>query len=261
MVTTIAMQPRPAFIAAAGIPPLPALARLALLLDLDGTLLDLAPAPAEVQVPPELPDLLGRLDFRLGGALALVSGRTIEAITALLPGLGVAVAGEHGAALRCRSWLPIERAPLPELPGRWREAARGLAAAYPGLFLEEKPHGLVLHFRCAEGAGPALGTALEGLLAASGEPFVLVPAAMAWEIRPRGVDKGTAVHALLARRPFAGRLPVFVGDDVTDEDGMRAARDLGGFGLRVAPTFGDAAGVRGWLGRLAAADESRKERP
>jgi trehalose 6-phosphate phosphatase len=90
--------------------------------------------------------------------------------------------------------------------------------------------------------------------------FVLSPASMAWEVRPRGVTKATAVRALLAAPPFAGRAPVFVGDDVTDEDGMRAAREAGGFGLRVQESFGDAAGVRAWLAGLAAGPDGAEER-
>ena len=89
------------------------------------------------------------------------------------------------------------------------------------------------------------------LLAGSTE-FELLPAQMLWEVRPRGVDKGTAVRRLMARPPFAGRLPVFVGDDVTDEDGIAAAQALGGVGLRVPEVFGDAAGVRAWLEATAA---------
>ena len=95
-----------------------------------------------------------------------------------------------------------------------------------------------------------LRAALAGLLAGSAE-FELLPAHMLWEVRPRGVDKGTAVGRLMARSPFAGRLPVFVGDDVTDEDGIAAAQALGGVGLRVPEWFGDAGGVRGWLEGLA----------
>jgi len=93
--------------------------------------------------------------------------------------------------------------------------------------------------------------ALAALLRDSTE-FELLQAHMLWEVRPRGVDKGSAVQALMARAPFAGRQPVFIGDDVTDEDGMRAARALGGAGLRVDAAFGSPAGVRAWLRDAAA---------
>ena len=102
-------------------------------------------------------------------------------------------------------------------------------------------------------AGLPLQIAAERLVASRAEQFQLLAAHMAWEVRPRGVDKGRAVAALMARPPFAGRRPVFIGDDTTDLDGMAAARRLGGAGLFVPEAFGSAAGVRDWLRRCAAA--------
>lgn len=232
-----------------------------MLLDLDGTLLDLAASPDEVLVPPALPAMLGRLRERLGGALAVVSGRTVSSVAALLPGLDLAIAGEHGGAIRRGGERVVERPELPELPDEWRTAAAALAAANPGVLLEEKPHGFVLHYRKAPAAGPALAGRLAALVDGKdgGSLFVLAPAVMAWEVRPRAVSKATAVEALLGAPPFAGRVPVFVGDDTTDEDGIRAARQAGGFGFRVEETFGDAAGVRDWLARLAAGSEEAEE--
>lgn len=229
------------------LPALPPLGRLALLLDIDGTLLDLAPTPSEVVVPPCLTDLLRRLAGKLGGALALISGRRIEEVDALFPGLGIAVAGEHGAALRRAPDRVVERPNLPAVPASWREAARRLAVANPGVLLEEKPLGFVLHFRRAEGAGPGLGAALDELVGRTGAGFVVAPAIMAWEVRPAAADKGAAVRALFERLPYAGRVPLFIGDDTTDDDANRAARELGGFGFEVASTFGSPAGVRHWL--------------
>ncbi len=232
-------------------PPLPANA--ALLLDLDGTLLDIAPTPTSVVVPPELPGLLRRLGARLGGALALVSGRTIAEIDALLPEAPFAVAGEHGCAIRFAPGAAVEREALPEMPAFWAVEAEALARAHRGALMERKAHGLVLHYRQAPEAGEALYAGLVALLAGAGEEFAILPGKMIWEVKPRGVDKGSAVARLMARPPFAGRLPVFVGDDVTDEDGFRAARALGGWGLEVAECFGDAAGVRAWLSAQAEA--------
>lgn len=234
---------------------LPPFARLALLLDLDGTLLDLAPAPSAVQVPEGLADLLEQLATRLGGALAVVSGRPVEQVAALLPRLRITIIGEHGATICRGPDLPLERAALPEVPERWREVARDLAAAHPGVLLEEKRHGFVLHYRGAKGAEAALHAGLDHLVATWGEAFTVVPTVMGWELRPIGANKGSAIRTLLGRPPFAGRVPLFIGDDVTDEDAIRAARELGGFGLKVAPTFGDAIGVRAWLHSLVTADE------
>ncbi len=227
--------------------------RAALLLDLDGTLLDIAPTPAAVRVPEELPATLRRLRARLDDALAIVSGRPAEQVDALLPGIAYAVAGEHGGAMRFAPGAAVARAPLPPVPPAWLSEAEALIAAHPGTLLEHKARGFVLHYRLAPAAGPALERGLLALLDGQAT-HVLMPAHMAFEVKPRGADKGSAVAALLDRAPFAGRVPVYIGDDVTDEDAIRVARARGGLGLRVAEAFGDAAGVRAWLWRLASAE-------
>ena len=233
-----------------GAPPnLPANA--ALLIDLDGTLLDIALTPETVVVPPGLPDVLRRLRSRLGDALAVVTGRPVTQIDTLLGDAPFAVAGEHGGAIRFAPGEPLRRADLPELPSGWLDAADTAAAAYPGARVEAKARGFVLHYRQAPDAGPALGRMAQAIVGAREAEYVILPAHMAWEIKPRGVDKGSAVALLLAAPPFLGRVPFFIGDDVTDEDGMRVAREHGGVGLRVDTAFGDAAGVRRWLAEQA----------
>ena len=230
-------------------PALPAHA--ALLLDLDGTLLDIAPTPDSVVVPAELLESLRRLRTLLGDALAVVSGRPIEQVESLLHAVPYAVAGEHGAAIRHAPGAALERPDLPALPAGWLDQAGRVAAGIPGVLLERKAHGFVLHYRLAPAAGPALQQAVLDILGDAAAAFTLMPARMAWEVKPRGADKGRAVSSLMARPPFAGRVPVYVGDDVTDEDGMRVARELGGLGLRVQDSFIDPAGVRAWLAALA----------
>ncbi len=229
---------------------LPPFAQAALLLDMDGTLLDIAPTPDSVVVAPGLADTLAHLSDQLGGAVAVVTGRPVAQIDALLPGVLTAVSGEHGGAIRPAPGATLERPELPELPDTLRSAAAALADPHPGVILEHKARGFVLHYRLAPGMGPALRVALDDLLAPH-PALQLIPAHMAWEIRPHGVDKGSAVRALMARPSFAGRTPVFIGDDVTDEDGMRAARLFGGAGLFVPDVFGSAGGVRDWLRRCA----------
>jgi trehalose 6-phosphate phosphatase len=231
-------------------PPLPPCP--ALLLDLDGTLLDIAPRPDLVVVPPALIASLEGVRRRFGDAVAVITGRPVEQVDALLGTAVFAVAGEHGGALRHAPGEGLERPALASAPAAWLDAAARVAAAHPGVLLERKTHGFVLHYRAAPEAGPALRAALEALLAPAGSAFALLAARMAWEVRPLGADKGSAVRALMARAPFAGRAPVFVGDDITDEDGIAAAAALGGIGLRVPEAFGDAAGVRRWLAALAA---------
>ena len=240
------------------IPILPPPSRTAFLLDFDGTLVDIAPSPDLVVVSPELPAHLARLRARCGGALAIVTGRPIAQVESYFGGALYAIAGEHGTAIRHAAGGDIELAHLPELPADWVPAANVLAGRYPGAFLEPKRHGFVLHYRAAPEAGPALRAGLAALLAELPGTYELMGAKMAWEVRPAGIDKATAVRALMARPPFAGRLPVYIGDDVTDEDGMREARALGGFGLRIPEMFADAAEVRRWIATLAG-DEAGAE--
>ena len=224
--------------------------RAALLLDCDGTLLDLAATPGAVVVPAGLIDALRQVRDQLGGALAIVTGRPVAQIEALLADAPYAIAGEHGAALRRSPTAPIEEIALPTPPQAWLDQAAAAIAQFPGALLEPKRRGFVLHYRL----NPSGALVLERMareLVASDPRFALLPASMAWEVKAIGVDKGTAVHALMATPPFAGRTPVFIGDDVTDEDGVAAAVALGGIGLRVPAAFGDAAGVRAWIARLA----------
>jgi trehalose 6-phosphate phosphatase len=233
---------------------LPPIARTALLLDLDGTLLDIAPAPDKVIVPSGLLRTLRVLRPLLGDALAVITGRPVETIDALLGDAPFAVAGEHGGAIRHAPGSVLERPDLPAPTEVWLAAAERMAGAHPGALLERKARGFAMHFRAVPAAGPELQSSLAAMLAGSAD-FELLAGQMMWEVRPRGVDKGTAVARLMARAPFLGRLPVFVGDDVTDEDGIAEALALGGVGLRVPDTFGDAAGVRAWLEAVAVAGQ------
>jgi trehalose 6-phosphate phosphatase len=231
---------------------LPPPARLALLLDFDGTLVELAPTPDSVVIPPGLGDLLGRISRRLDGALAVVSGRPLADLDRFLPGVPMALAGEHGGVFRLSPTAETVRPDLPAVPEAWRAAAKRLVASHPGALYEPKARGFVVHYRAIPEAAARLRAPLAEMVAGDAAGFALLPSHMAWEIRPRGADKGSAVDFLLARAPFAGRVPVFIGDDVTDADGMRVAREAGGRGLFVADGFGDPAGVRAWLTRLAA---------
>jgi trehalose 6-phosphate phosphatase len=230
--------------------------RAAFLLDFDGTLVDIAPAPDQVRVAPGLVEDLRRLLGLCGEALAIVSGRPIAQIEAFLPQAAHAISGEHGTAIRRAPASPIEWLSLPPTPQGWRAAAQALERSHPGVVLEDKTYGFVLHYRATPDAGHTIRAALEDMLRDAPNGYKLAEAKMAWEVRPSGADKGAAVQALMAQPPFAGRIPLFVGDDATDEDGMREARALGGIGLRVGEAFADAAAVRAWIARLAAGQES-----
>ncbi len=230
---------------------IPHTADAAFLLDIDGTLIDIAPTPDSVVVTPGLIENLRALRRRCGDALALVTGRPIAQVDAL--GLGeaaYAVAGEHGAVLRPGPGLAPVFADVASVPPEWLARADALAARHPGAAVERKRHGLVLHYRAVPDMAGVFELAMRAMLADRPRDFVLLPAKMAWEIRPAAIDKGRAVAALMARAPFAGRVPVYVGDDVTDLDGIAAAQRLGGVGLMVGRDFSNAASVRDWIGAL-----------
>ncbi len=223
--------------------------RAALFLDFDGTLVEIAARPDAVVVPPGLPGLLLRLRAELGGALAVVGGRPLPQLDHFLP-VPLAKAGDHGASIRPGPDRLAESPPLPVPPEAWRAQAMALARAHPGMLVEEKTHGFALHYRLAPAAGPLAEALLTGMVADS--PFQLLAARMAWEVRPRGPSKASAVRRLMQDPAFAGRVPVFIGDDVTDEEGMDAARAFGGFGWQLQHAFGSPAALRGWLAQAMA---------
>jgi trehalose 6-phosphate phosphatase len=229
---------------------LPPFNRAALLLDMDGTLVDLAPTPDAVTVRDGLPATLATLRDEFGGALAIVTGRPVDTVDRLFGDAPGAVAGEHGGAIRHRTGEAIERPDLPSPPASWLAQAEALASRFPRALLERKARGFALHYRQAPQAKDVFYAALKAMVE-SAPGFDLLPAHMLWEVRPQGADKGAAVVALMQRAPFAGRLPVFIGDDLTDEDGMREARNLGGAGYRVDAVFRDPDGVRAWLKQTA----------
>lgn len=239
--------------------PPPLSARHALFLDFDGTLVDIAETPEGIRVPAGLTDLLQRVADRLDGALAVVSGRPLSDIDALLAPLRLPAAGLHGLERRPQAEGPVERvAPPPELDIlRQRIERAGLAEG--GVRLEDKGLAIAVHYRGAPERGPELERTLAGL-SADLAGLHMLHGKMVLEIKSEGHNKGVAVTAFMADPAFAGREPVFLGDDVTDEDGFKAARAAGGFGIKVgtgetlaAHRLADVAAVHDWLGALVAA--------
>lgn len=204
--------------------------RHAFFLDVDGTLIELAAHPDAVRVPAGLIDILARLDARCGGAVALVSGRTIARLDALLSPLRLAAAGVHGAEMR-RAGAPAVQC-RPPLAARLRDRILALAAASGGLLVEDKGAALAVHYRTRPELSVPLRAALDALVAGE-EQVVVLPGHFVYEVKGAGCDKGTAVADLLAGGPFRGRVPVFVGDDVTDEAGFHAAAAHGGLAVSV----------------------------
>jgi trehalose 6-phosphate phosphatase len=224
----------------------------ALFLDLDGTLLDIAATPELVVVPPDLPELLADLHHLLEGALAVVTGRPLAVIDQLLAPFSGSAAGEHGVLLRYEDGTLEEMPAGLAVPEVWRASLAVATEWLPGVMLERKPHGCAMHYRLAPEHCNEVWRLVRALVADDHPGFRLIPAREAVEIGPRAVSKGHAVERLMAQAPFAGRKPIFVGDDFTDEAGMTAARAYGGQGLRVAEVFnGEAGEVRAWLKREA----------
>ncbi|MEP6873977.1 MAG: trehalose-phosphatase [Burkholderiales bacterium] len=231
-----------------------------LFLDFDGTLVRLAQRPQDVSVSAWVVPTLESLRRGLHGALAIVSGRPLSAIDAFLHPLVLAGAGAHGVERRNLSGL-IELHES-EPPANVVACAGRLAARHAGLVLESKPSGLALHFRLSPELGDMCRELLaEALAEAHGAAldWELLDGHCVCELKQRAVSKGSAVRAYLAEPPFAGRLPVFVGDDVTDEDGIRAVQAAGGFGIRVGPgqsearyRLADTDAVAAWLLQAAA---------
>lgn len=227
------------------------LARAALLLDVDGTLINLAPRPDEVVVPGSLRMDLEGLLLAMDGALALVTGRALADVEDLFAPLRLPVAAEHGAVMRATPGGEARRAVLPVAPEAWRREALAFAGRHEGIVFEEKPAGFVLHYRLAPELGPHCYSLLASLIGGATE-FEILRASMAWEVRPRGIHKGVAVREMMREPPFAGRLPIFIGDDLTDEDGIAAAEALGGRGYRVPDDFPEPEAVRAWLTSILA---------
>ena len=222
-------------------PPLSLLDGAALVLDFDGTLVELADAPDAIEVPGELPRLLRRLSGRLSGRLAIVSGRSIDDLDRHVRCPGVVFSGSHGLELRLADGTAVPAA-RPEGLDAARSELMRFAEAHKGLLVEEKPASLALHFRQAPGLQDEAAALVERLAAASG--LVVQHGKMVAELRPAGADKGDALKALMREPPFAGARPLFMGDDLTDEHAFGAAAELGGAGVLVGPPRPTAARYR-----------------
>jgi trehalose 6-phosphate phosphatase len=224
----------------------------ALFLDLDGTLLDIAAAPDKVVIPTRLIDALGRLSVALDGALAVVSGRRLANIDRMLSPLRLPVAAEHGAVIRLPSTKIDSLSSRRRPPQAWIKQLRQAVSGWDGVLIEEKTYSVALHYRLAPHRSSAVRKLAMSLVRAAPNRFELLTAKQAFEVRPKGITKGRAVEVLMEQPPFRGRLPVFVGDDVTDEDGIEIAHQLGGLGLNVDSAFGgQPRAVRDWLKRAA----------
>ena len=235
----------------------------ALFLDVDGTLLDIAARPDEARVPAGLREDLAALSQRLGGALALVSGRAIVAVDRLFKPLRLPVAGQHGAELRRASGEPMRRLEREVDFERLRAPLERFAASWPGILVEWKGLSVAVHCLSAPGSRGELGAVLTDAVGKM-DGIELMDSRSGFDLKPRGVSKGTAVEWFLVEPPFRGRLPVFAGDDVTDEGGFAAALLHGGLAIRVGKAGQSLARLRvaypadfrAWLAQSARALEA-----
>jgi len=237
---------------------IPPLSRCALLLDIDGTLLDLAPSPHEVRVPPKLAKTLPALLTRTNGAMALVSGRSLSDIDRIFAPMLFPAVGGHGAEMRIsvENEAVASRAP-PMNPDLIRRFA-SIAALNPDILVEDKGYSLALHFRRAPDAEKAIYDAVSAIRAdLPNAPIEVLPGKLVCEIKHSGFTKATGVTELMANEPFKGRRPVFIGDDITDETVFAIMPDLKGLSFSVSRRakgvdghFSAPRDVRAWLGHL-----------
>jgi trehalose 6-phosphate phosphatase len=241
-------------------PTLPAdLSRLALLLDVDGTLLDLAPSPRQVFVSQQLRDTLARLRVRTQGALAFVSGRTLSELDLLFAPLQLSAVGGHGAEIRIDPDVTATVRRSASLDPSIKQKFASIAKFGPGIVLEDKGYSLALHYRLAPEKASLVQVMADEIYAGLPANTVeLLPGKMVLEIKQVGFNKASGVLELMAYPPFLGRRPVFIGDDITDLGVFAVMPQFEGIGINVGNsipgvgfTFARPGDVRHWLERLS----------
>jgi len=234
-------------------------------LDVDGTLVELTDSPLETFADQELKALLGTVAERLGGALALVSGRSIQYLDALFKPLSLPAAGLHGVERRKASGVMQGTSFVDTQLDRARTAVNAFVEAHPGTSVEDKGRTIAVHFRMAPQHESSVRESLVAITNPLRVNYHIQEGNMVLEIKPRGFSKGAAIKTFMQEPPFSGRRPVFVGDDLTDQGGFRVVEEQGGIsvavGDRVRGQFGidDPAAVRSWLRGIAALHGSRHE--
>jgi len=242
----------------------PHLDRCALLLDIDGTLIDLAPTPEAIHVPRELPEHLAQLLRLTSGALALVSGRMVCDIDAIFAPFKLPAVGGHGAEMRLRPDSDVSAASVLPMDKHLKARFIAIAKADPGILVEDKGYSVALHYRLAPSMQRYIYDAVAAIRADLPEaPIEVLAGKFVVEIKHEGFSKATAVRELMTHPPFAGRHPIFLGDDVTDETVFGIMPDIDGLAYSVGRKAQGVAGhfdsphdVRLWLARLIA-DSSR----
>jgi trehalose 6-phosphate phosphatase len=243
-------------------PPPPSL-QWCLFLDVDGTLVELTDTPSQTVADPEIKTLLSDVAERLGGAVALISGRKIDTLDALFAPLRFPAAGLHGVERRKANGdfqgASFADSQLDEA----RAALAALVAAHPGTLLEDKGRNIALHYRMAPQYEEKMRQAVSDIAQPLGRNYHIQAGKLLFEIKPRGFSKATAIKAFMHEPPFNGRQPVFIGDDLTDQDGFAMVESQGGISIGVGDRvrgqyeLADVAAVRNWLQAIAALHDSR----
>lgn len=235
-------------------PPPPAQNDWAYFLDFDGTLLDLAATPDTIRVDSALPQLLTALHQASAGAVALISGRALADLDLRISLPSLPKAGQHGLERRDATGRLWQHASPPLARQTIRDALAPLLERHRGLILEDKGLTLALHYRQVPEMASYLHQLMRRLVAEVGEELVVQEGKCIVEVKPAGVDKGTAIAEYLAEPPFHGRRPVFIGDDKNDEHGFAAVNAFDGISIGVGTGAGharyrlpDVAAVRAWL--------------
>ena len=236
----------------------PSLSSTAFLLDIDGTLLELAPTPRDVVVPPRLPETLRSLYERTSGALALVSGRSLTDIDVIFAPLQFPAVGGHGAEMRLSLETEAVASRAPPMDNDLKKRFTAIAALSPGIIIEDKGYSIALHYRLAPQFERTIYEAVSAIRSdLPGAPFEVLPGKSVCEIKPVGFTKATGVRELMKHAPFAGRLPLFIGDDVTDESVFEIMPSYKGVSFSVGRQahgvdghFGTPKDVRAWLAQL-----------
>jgi trehalose 6-phosphate phosphatase len=242
----------------------------ALFLDVDGTLLDIAETPYAVVVPAGLVELLGALERGLGGAIALVSGRSLAALDQLFHPLRLPAAGQHGLERRGVDGSVRREGIAVDALDRVRQRLAGVEAELPGLLIEDKGATVAVHYRRSPAPEGQVMLRVDDAVRDLDSQLELLAGKKVFEIRPRGAGKDKVIESFMAEPPFRGRTPVFAGDDRTDEQGFAAVNRLGGHSIHVGEQASGArhrlaspAAVREWLAAVArelGADEARRDR-
>lgn len=205
----------------------------ALLFDLDGTLVDIAATPDQVIVPESLRPTLVRLSQRVGGALALITGRTIESLDRTMAPLKLPAIGCHGAQFRLDPHGAIASRAA-ELPDSVRVLFTDIPVREPGVEMEDKGYTIVFHYRAAPERGLSLLHLVRERMKRVPDDIEMMRGKATIEIKPRAFTKGKAVRTLMTLKPFLDRRPIYAGDDTTDEDVFVVLPRMRGVGISVS---------------------------